>query len=44
LGPGLGVELDEGKLEQYHELFEAYVAGAISVPPVPTPLHLKPKW
>lgn len=43
-GPGLGVELDEQKLEQYHQLYEAYVAGAISVPPVPTPLYVKPKW
>lgn len=43
-GPGLGVALDEQKLEQYHELYEAYVAGATSVPPTPTPLYVKPKW
>jgi glucarate dehydratase len=43
-GPGLGVELDEEKLDQYHQLYEAYVAGAIAVPPPPAPLYLKPKW
>jgi glucarate dehydratase len=43
-GPGLGVELDEEKLRQYHQLYEAYIAGAIAVPPPPTPLYLKPKW
>jgi len=43
-GPGLGVELDEEKLNQYHQLYEAYVAGAITVPPVPTPLYVKPRW
>ena len=43
-GPGLGVELDEQKLGQYHEFYEGCVAGAVTVPPAPAPLHLKPKW
>ena len=42
--PGLGVELDDQKVQQYHQLYEQYVASPWASAPRPGPVFTKPKW
>ena len=43
-GPGLGVELDESKVQKYHELYEGYMALLAASELRPQPFYTKPKW
>jgi glucarate dehydratase len=43
-GPGLGVELDEEKVERYHQLYEAFMASPMVSQPRMGPVFTKPKW
>ena len=43
-GPGLGVELDEAKVERYHQLYEAFMASPMASQPRMGPVFTKPKW
>jgi glucarate dehydratase len=43
-GPGLGVELDEEKVERYHQLYEAFMASPMASQPRMGPVFTKPKW
>ena len=43
-GPGLGVELDEEKVERYHQLYEQFMASPLASQPRMGPVFTKPKW
>ncbi|MDP2950082.1 MAG: enolase C-terminal domain-like protein, partial [Chloroflexota bacterium] len=43
-GPGLGVELDEEKVERYHGLYEQFIASPLATQPRMGPVITKPKW
>jgi len=42
-GPGLGVELDEEKVERYHQLYEQFMASPLATQPRAGPVFTKPK-
>jgi hypothetical protein len=38
------VELDEEKVERYHQLYEAFMASPMASQPRMGPVFTKPKW
>ena len=43
-GPGLGVKLDQNKLEAYHQVYEWYAAASEQGGQAGEPVHTKARW